>query len=83
MPETLSNYHVWGYPTYFFEAKLQNPGVKIPKWDPRIRRGVSVGFRKMLSTQVGLVLNLITGSISPHYHVVFDDMFSNVMSSTF
>ena len=41
-----------------------------------------MGFSKMHSTQVGLVLNLLTGSISPHFHVVFDDMFSTVMSST-
>ena len=31
-----------------------------------------MGFRNMHSTQVGLVLNLLTGSISPHYDVVFD-----------
>ena len=36
----------------------------------------------MNSTQVGLVLNLLTGSISSQYHIVFDDMFSTVMSST-
>ena len=54
----------------------------MPKWDPRIRRGVNMGFSKMHSTQVGLVLNLLTGSISPQYHVVFDDIFSTVMSST-
>ena len=41
-----------------------------------------MGFIKMHSTQVGLVLNLLTGSISPHFHVVFDGMFSTVMSST-
>ena len=41
-----------------------------------------MGFNKMHSTQVGLVLNLLTGSISPQYHVVFDDMFSTVMSIT-
>ena len=41
-----------------------------------------MGFRNMNSTQVGLVLNLLTGSISPQFHVVFDDMFSTVMSST-
>ena len=40
-----------------------------------------MGFIKMHSTQVGLVLNLLTGSISPHYHVVFDEMLSNLMSS--
>ena len=63
--ETLSNCHVWGCPTYVLEPKLQKPGVKIPKWAPRSRRGVNMGFGKMHSTQVGLVLNLLTGSISP------------------
>ena len=29
--ETLSNCHVWGFPTYVLESKLQKPGVKIPK----------------------------------------------------
>ena len=41
-----------------------------------------MGFSKMHSTQVGLVLNLLTGLISPQFHVVFDEMFSTVMSST-
>ena len=80
--ETLSNCHVWGFPTYVLEPKLQKPGVKIPRWDPRSQIGVNMGFSKMHSTQVGLVLNLLTGSISPQYHVVFDDMFSTVMSGT-
>ena len=80
--ETLSKCHVWGCPTYLLEPKLQNPGVKIPKWAPRSRRWVNMVFSNMHSTQFGLVLNLLTGSISPQYHVVFDDMFSTVMSST-
>ena len=80
LSETLINCHFWGCPTYVSEPKLQKPGVKIPKWYPRSRRGVNMGFRKMHSTQVGLVLNLLTGSISPQYHVVFDDMFSTVIS---
>ena len=41
-----------------------------------------MGFRKMHSTQVELVLNLLAGSISPQYHVVFYDMLSTVVSST-
>ena len=61
--ETLSNFQVWGCPTYVLEPNLQKPGVKIPKWDPRSRRGVNMGFRKMHSTQVVLVINLLTGSI--------------------
>ena len=41
-----------------------------------------MGFRNMHSTQVGLVINLLTGSISPQYHVIFDDMLSTVRIST-
>ena len=41
-----------------------------------------MGFIKMHSTEVGLVLNLLTGPISPQFHVVFDGMFSTVASST-
>ena len=80
--ETLSNCHVWGCPTYVLEPKLQNPGLNIPNWAPRSRIWVNMGFNKMHSTQVGLDINLLTGSISQHYHVVFDDMFSTVLSST-
>ena len=39
-------------------------------------------FRNIHSTQFGLVLNLLTGSILPQYHVLFDDMFSTMVSST-
>ena len=38
-----------------------------------------MGFSKMNSAQVGLVLNLIIDSISPQYHVVFYDMLSTVI----
>ena len=41
-----------------------------------------MGFSKIHLKKFGLVINLLTGSISPHYHVVFYDMFSTVMSST-
>ena len=41
-----------------------------------------MGFKKMHSTQEGLVIKLFTVSISPQYHVVFDDMFSSMVSST-
>ena len=80
--ETLSNCHVWGFPKYFLEPKLHNPGVKIPKWAPRIRRGVNMGFGNIHSTQVSLVLNLLTSSISSQYHVVFNYMLSNLNIST-
>ena len=59
-----------------------NPGVKIPKWCPRSLRGVSAGFANMHLAQVGLFMNLVAGSISLQYHVVFDYIFSTVVIIT-
>ena len=80
--ETLRKFHTWGCPTYFLEPKLQKPGVNVLEWSPRIQRGVNIGFSKMHSTQVGLVINLLTGPILLMYHIVFDDILSTVVSST-
>ena len=41
-----------------------------------------MGFSTIHPVQVGLVLNLLTGSISTQFHVVFDDMLSTVASIT-
>ena len=56
--ETLSNCHICVCQSYVLEPELQKPGVNIPKWYPRSRVGVNMGFSKMHSTQVGLVLDL-------------------------
>ena len=61
--ETLSKFHVWGCPTYVLEPKLQKPGVNITKCYTMSLRGVNMGFINMHSTQIGLVINLLTGSI--------------------
>jgi hypothetical protein len=75
----LLDIHVWGCPVYVLDPKLQ-AGQKIPRWEPRSRRGVFMGFSHLHSSAVPLVLNLSTGSITPQYHVVFDDHFSTVTS---
>ena len=75
----LKDLHVFGCPVYVLDPKLQS-GKKLPRWQPRSRRGVFVGFSSRHSSDVPLVLNLQTGSISPQYHVVFDDDFSTVCS---
>ena len=72
---TLSRCHAWGDPIYVLEPKLQKSGIKIPKWAPRNRRGAFMGFSPHRSTLVPHVLNLITCSITPQFHVVFDDSF--------
>ena len=71
----LARAHVFGCPVYVLDPALQD-GKKIPKWNPRARLGLFLGF----SSQVPLVLNVTTGKISPQYHVIFDDKFDTVHS---
>ena len=73
----LRGLHVWGCPVYVLDPKLQD-GKKIPKFNPRSRRGLHVGFSPRHAATVPSVLNLQTGFISPQFHVVFDDLFSTV-----
>ena len=75
----LKDLHVWGCPSYVLDPKMQN-GMKLPRWEPTSRRALFVGMSPNHSSNVPLVLNLKTGSISPQFHVVFDDFFSTVMS---
>ena len=70
---------VWGCPGYVLSPTLQD-GKKIPKWAPKARRGQFLGFSKDHSSKIGLFRNLQTGSISPQFHVVFDELFTTVNS---
>ena len=69
--------HVFGCPAYVLDPKLQD-GKKLPKWTPRSRRGQYLGPSPDHSTLVGRILNLRTGSVSPQFHVVYDDLFTTV-----
>ena len=71
--------HVFGCPVYVLDPKLQDGG-KLPKWSPRARRGMFVGYSKQHSSLVPLGLNITTGKITPQFHVVFDDKFETVVS---
>ncbi|MGH3053715.1 MAG: hypothetical protein ACRDL7_01895, partial [Gaiellaceae bacterium] len=75
--QEINNAHVWGCPAYVLDPTLQD-GKKLPKWQPRSRRGMFIGVSPSHSTTVGEILNLTTGSVTPQYHVVFDDWFSTV-----
>jgi Reverse transcriptase (RNA-dependent DNA polymerase) len=74
---TLRNAHPWGCPVYVLDPTLQD-GKKIPKWQPRSRRGQYLGASPLHASSVGLVRNLKTGNISPQFHVVYDDFFETV-----
>ena len=77
--EEFSRAHVFGCPVYVLEPALQD-GKKIPKWKPRARLGMFLGFSPLHSSLVPLVLNVATGRITPQYHVIFDDKFETVLS---
>ena len=80
VPRTaLRNLHVWGCPSFVLDPKLQDGG-HIPKFDPKSRRGLHLGWSPMHASTVPLVLNLSTGNVSPQFHIVFDDWFSTVNS---
>jgi hypothetical protein len=71
--------HPWGCPVYVLNPKLRE-GQKIPKWDPRSKRGQYMGASPLHASTVGLIRNLQTGSITPQYHFVYDDFFETVHS---
>jgi hypothetical protein len=81
MNSPLLNAKVWGCPVYVLDPKLQD-GIKIPKWSPRSRRGQFVGFSRDHATSIGVIRNLRTQSLSPQFHVVYDNWFETVTSSS-
>ena len=66
---------------YALHPKLTIAGGKIPKWEPRSKRGQYMGIDPNHAETVPLVRNLKTGYLSPQYHVVFDDWFETCYSS--
>jgi hypothetical protein len=69
----LLDYHVWGCPVYVLDPKMQS-GKKLPRWEPRSRRGMFMGLSRQHASELPQVLNLRTGSITTQCHVVFDDL---------
>jgi hypothetical protein len=72
--------HVWGCPVYVLEKAMQD-GKKLPRWKPRSTRRMNMGLSSAHASTVPLVLNPTTGSITPQFHVVFDDWFATVSST--
>ena len=73
----LTNSCVWGCTTYVLDPRLQD-GFKIPRWEPRSRRGIFLGFSPLHASTVGLILNPKTQQMSPQFHCVYDENFETV-----
>lgn len=68
--------HAFGCPVYVLQEALQS-GKKQPKWGERSRVGVYLGHSAQHAPTVSLILNPMTGLISPQFHCVFDDQFNS------
>ena len=68
---------VWGCPTWVLDPVLQD-GKKIPKFKPRSRLGVNLGYSLEHHTTVNRILNPRTGHISNQFHTVYDESFKTV-----
>jgi len=67
--------HPFGCPIFVLDPSLQQ-GHNIPRWKPRSRMGIFVGYSLHHASAVPLVLSTSTGLVSPQFHVIFDDSFS-------
>jgi hypothetical protein len=70
---------MWGCHLYFLDPKIQHVQ-KLPRWEPRSKRGMFLGLSQQHASEFTLVLNLGTGSIITQFHVVFYDLFTTVPS---
>lgn len=75
------HFHPFGCPACVLDDNLQD-GKSHPKWKPRTKVGVYLGRSKYHASDVSLILNTKTDHISAQYHVLFDDDFQSVTSTT-
>ena len=71
-------FHAWGSPVYVLDARNQSGTCLVPKWEPRSKLGIYLGFSPCHSCDVALVMSPTTGNLSPQFHVVFDNEFSTL-----
>lgn len=72
------HYQPFGCPV--FVTRRNND--KLPKWVKRSRIGIYIGQSPNHARNVALVLNPVTGLVSPQYHVVFDTNFDSVQQDS-
>jgi hypothetical protein len=70
----MKHMHTFGRPVFALQNTLAS-GNTLPRWSPRARLGLNLGPSPNHARNVYLVLNLITGCVSPQYHWMFNDFF--------
>ena len=79
-PQVL-NFHPPFCPVYVLHSGLQGGGKRPNKWVRRSRVAIHLGFSPRHARSVALVLSLITGYVSPQFHLKFDDFFETVQDA--
>ena len=75
----VEEFYTWGCPVFVLNSKNQTSlSGGTPKWSPKSRTGVYLGHSPVHTGNVALILNLLTGRVSPQYHIIFDDKFETV-----
>jgi hypothetical protein len=70
----MKHVHTFGCPVFALQNALAS-GNQLRQWSPRWCLGLNLGPSPMHARNVYLVLNLITGCVSPQYHCCFNDFF--------
>ena len=73
----LKDNNVFGCLVYALTNRLQAHGCQ-PKWLPRARLGINLGPSPRHSGYITLVSSLMTGLVSPKFHVRCDNLFENM-----
>jgi hypothetical protein len=66
--------HISGCPVFALQNVLAS-GSQLPRWSPCVRLGLNLGPSPMHARNIYLILNLVTGCVSPQYPCCFDDFF--------
>jgi hypothetical protein len=70
----LRHVHTFGCPVFALQNMLAY-GSQLPRWSPRAHLELNLWPSPMHTRNVYLILNLVTGCVSPQYHCRFDIFF--------
>ena len=69
--------HTFGCPAYVLDPKNAKDA-RTRKWDPRSHLGVYVGLSPLHASNVSMIYNLRTRTVTTQYHVIYDDDFTSI-----
>jgi hypothetical protein len=70
----LRHVHTFDCPVFALQNVLAS-GSQLPRWSPRMHLGLNLGPSPMHARNVYLVLNIVTGCVSPQYRCCFNNFF--------